>query len=336
MDLSYSKIGTWKRCWKKFHYKYINGLRLKTKPRKPRMGILAHEGLLAKWKGEDWEAKIEEVFYDVLGMPKSLVPDEDKEDIELVKKVLKRYFAHRTHFRSKDEKDLIEPETKFSIPIPNTNIDLIGYMDKVIKVPNEGIWLIDHKFTTLAPEKKLEKMELNEQIDYYIWALTQMFPDEKVIGAIFNVVRLKLPTEPQPIKSGKRLSKAKITTDYETYANAISKHGFDPEDYGDILTKLEHQDSPFFRRGWIDRDSYEIQEIGRELQALAFEIPKTTNDIRSRDTTKCNWDCDYEDLCLTEKKGGDVEAIINEYFEYSDWSDEKVENEESEQEELAF
>lgn len=332
-ELSYSRIATWKRCWKKYHYRYVDGLRLKRAPKKPRMGRLAHEGLKAKWDGEDWEEHIKEE----IGMPESLIPDEDLKDLQLVIDVLHRYFEHRGCFRCPDEVDLIEPETRFSVPIPGTGSNLMGYMDKVIKVPGEGVWLIDHKFTTLSPEKKLEKLELNEQIDYYIWALTQMFPDEIIIGAMFNVVRLKLPAKPEPIKSGKRLSKAKITTDYQTYYNAILEHDFDPKDYQKMLMKLEHQKSPFFQRGWIDRDDFEITQIGRELQQVAFEIPKTSNDIRTRNTGQCSWDCDYKDLCLTEKKGGDIEAIVDEYFEYSDWvEDDESESEGNESEELPF
>jgi len=331
--LSSSKIGTWKRCWRKYWYKYVRNLVPKKKPRLPSMGILGHEGLRAYWKGEDWKESVEELFKsEFKSMPKALWEEEYEDDLQLVIGVLERYFDQIKCYRSKKEQDLVPPETRFEVPI-KFDTTLIGYLDKVIEVPGEGVWLIDHKFTSNDPETKLEKMELNEQLDYYTWALTKLFPDKTVMGAVFNVVRLKLPAKPEPIKSGKRLSKAKITTDYQTYYDAILEYGFDPNDYQKMLLKLKHQKSPFFRREWTDRDEFELREIGRELEQLAVEIPKTTFPIRHRAADRCSWDCEFEDLCLAEKKGGDAEAIIDEYFDVYERDD--SEEEETEQNDYA-
>lgn len=338
INLSYSRISTWKRCLKKYFYKYVDGLTTKTMPSPPRMGSMGHKGIEAFLLGEDWKVAIKKYWREELSyIPDHLIGQEQKEELDLVTNVVGMYLEQNSHFRHPDEKDLIEPETRFEVPIPNTDCQLIGYMDRVIEVPNEGIWLIDHKFTTRSLGGVLEGLEMSEQIDYYIWALTKMFPKKKIMGAIINGVRLKLPATPKVLKSGDRLSKAKITTDYETYYQAIIDNGFDPDDYSDMLTKLEHQDNPFFRSAWIDRDVYEIGNTEKELFQVAIEVQKTTYDIRSRAMGRCSWDCNFQDLCLAEKKGGDVEAIIDEYFEYYKRStDVEEEEEEEEQAELPF
>ena len=319
MELSYSRIGTWKRCFRKFYYKYKLGLKTKEKPSPPRLGSMGHAALEAKEKGRDWEQAIVDYWKEEIGgIPEKFIDEDSKEEIDLVKKVVQRYLNQYDYYRSEDEYDLIEPETKFKVKIPETDDYLIGYMDKIIKVPGEGIWLVDYKFTSKDPSKKIQHLELNEQIDYYIWAMSKKFPEENIMGAIWDVISLRLPTVPQPIKSGKRLTKRKMTTDYETYYQAILDNGFDPADYKDYLRKLKYQDNPFFQRGMIDRDIYELNNIQKELISVSNMMNRTNYDIRSRAMGRCSWDCPYQQLCLVDKKGGDVESIIKEHFEYRD------------------
>jgi hypothetical protein len=315
MEISYSRISTIKRCFRKYHYRYEKGLRRIEQASPPRMGSMGHKALEEKWRGNDWRQAIIDYWREEMnGIPEQFIDEESKEEIELVTKVVERYFNKYDYYRSPDEKDLIEPELRFSVEIPGTDNKLMGYMDKVIEVPNEGIWLIDHKFTTQSPKTKTEHLELNEQIDYYTWAMSQMFPNKTIMGAIWNVIRLDLPTVPQPIKSGKRLSKAKMTTDYETYYQAILDNGFDPEDYEKYLTRLKHEDDKFFKREWIDRDAYELKNIEKELVAMSNLIEHIDKNIRSRSMGQCSWDCPYQQLCLVDKKGGDSKAVIDEYF----------------------
>ncbi|MFW6281961.1 MAG: PD-(D/E)XK nuclease family protein, partial [bacterium] len=306
MELSYSRISTFKRCFKKYQYRYVKGLRKKEQAAPPRMGSMGHRALEEKLKGNDWKKAIIDYWREEMnGIPEQFIDEESKEEIELVTKVVERYFKKYGFFRSEDEFDLIEPEKKFKVKIPTTDNYLIGYMDRVIKVPNEGIWLVDHKFTTQDPKNKIKHLELNEQIDYYIWAMSKQFPEETILGAIWNAIKLDLPTVPKPIKSGKRLTKRKMATDYETYYQAILDNGFDPKDYEDYLYKLKHQDDKFFQREWIERDSYELKQIENELINLSNIIGNVNLDIRSRNMGQCYWDCPYEQLCLVEKKGGD-------------------------------
>jgi len=323
-EISYSKILTWKRCLKKFCFKYVDNLKPIKKPSPPRMGAMGHLGLQKKLEGADWKKEVKEYWEnEMVNMPRQFIDKETEKEVEKIIQILERYFKHHDYFRSPKEKDLIEPETRFSVEIPNTGTKLIGYMDRVIEVPGGGIWLVDHKFTTQDLENKLDNLELNEQIDYYTWALTKMFPDKKIMGAIWNGIRMKLPTVPEPIKSGKRLSKRKMTTDYETYYQAIIGNGFDPSDYKKELARLENQPSPFFRTEWIDRDKREIRNIEKELMQIAIEMEKTSFDIRNRMAGRCSWDCNYQDICIAEKKGGDVESLIDEYYEDYYKDDEK-------------
>jgi hypothetical protein len=141
-----------------------------------------------------------------------------------------------------------------------------------------------------------------------------MFPDETIQGAIFQAIKLDLPTVPKPIKSGKRLTKRAMSTDYKTYYQAIIDNGFDPDDYAEKLLELKYQSSPFFQFDWINRGKTELQKIERELIEVVKAMDYTSQHIRNRSTGRCSWDCDYKELCLTEKKGGDTQFIIESDF----------------------
>ena len=119
-----------------------------------------------------------------------------------------------------------------------------------------------------------------------------------------------------------------MKTDYQTYYDAIIENGFDPADYKEQLNKLKNQDNPFFKTAWIDRDSFEMRAIESELIQVAKGIENTENYFRDRAMGRCSWDCSFKDLCLTEKKGGDIKTIIDEYFEYYRAEREEVEEDE--------
>ena len=318
MEISYSRMSTLKRCFRKYYYRYEKGLRKIEQASPPRMGSMGHKALEEKWKGNDWKQAIIDYWRkEMNGIPEQFIDEDSKKEIELVTKVVERYLNQYDYYRSPDEIDLIEPELRFSVDIPGTDNKLMGYMDKVIEVPGEGVWLIDHKFTTKSPKTKTEHLELNEQIDDYTWAVSKMFPDKNIMGAIWNVIKLDLPTVPQPIKNGKRLSKAKMTTDYKTYYQAILDNSYNPNDYEDYLRRLKSEDDKFFKREWIDRDAYELKNIEKELVAVSNLINHVDKDIRSRNMGQCYWDCPYKQLCLVDKKGGDSQSIIDECFTIS-------------------
>ena len=212
-----------------------------------------------------------------------------------------RWIGQFTCFRHPDEKLFVPPEYKFEVNIKtpagySTHTRLIGYLDLVIEVPGEGLWIVDNKFTKNTLDNLMRDLELDEQLDYYLWALSQLFPEKKVMGAIFNGIKMKLPAEPALLKDGTRLSKAKIETDYETYLTAIKRHGLNPDDYAEMLLFLKNQPDPFVKVEWIDRSPRELEKIGEELYWISQEFRSIQYPTRTRMARQCSWDCPYTGL----------------------------------------
>ncbi len=312
--LSYSKIGRFKRCRQKYWWHDVERIRPKQRPAPPRMGTMAHEGVAAFLKGEDWKAAIADCFQkEIKGMPLEAI---DYGEADLVTEVLDRWIKQFRYFRSPDEKLFRAPEAKFEviIPTPNgtsTHTTLIGYWDLVINIPGEGLWIVDHKFTTGSLDGIFQNLELDEQWDYYLWALHQMYGERyKIMGAIHNGIRLKLPGKPAVLKDGTRLSQAKIETDYETYMEAILESGFDPSDYQEMLNRLKLEPNRFNQTEWTYRSPEEIKQAGEELYWIAREVREAKYPTRTRSVGRCSWDCPYKSLCICKWKGGDLESLI--------------------------
>lgn len=324
LRLSSSKIATLKRCSKKYYFRYVEKLQPRITKAPPRLGTMVHDGLRAHWMGEDPNAAIEFAWKQgIAGFPFELQA-EDTENYNLAVNVVNRWIQRHKYFRSPDEYDYLPPEYRFSVVIPTpgrkskSHTELIGYFDRVIMVPGEGIWLVEHKSTEQSLDGFFENLDLHEQLDYYLWALDYKFgKHQPVMGAIVNGIKLKMPKKPDVLKSGDRLSKAKIETDYETYLQAILENGFDPADYTEQLERLSLIPDPFMRTEWIDRGREHLRNIEEELYWISREVRqslKLGSFTRTRSTGRCGWDCEYKELCLASLKGGDIQGIIEDNF----------------------
>jgi len=318
--VSYSMLSTFKRCRNKFKYRYIDKLEPKEKPIAPSKGSAIHAGLEHYFSNNyDKMGAIkiaEEKFKAALEDYPFPIEDEILNEIEETKNIISRwitYFEREMggYFRSPDEK-VVAVEKHFKYPLAK-DIVFHGYFDLVINVPNEGLWIIDHK-TTKHLDNLFDNLDLDEQMDYYLWVANKLFR-KPVVGIIYNGISTKVPSKPKILKNG-GISKAKIVTDYQTYYNTLVENGLNPKDYKEILDNLK-QINPFFKVEMSFRTETEIENIGRDLAASIKEIilAKEHNLFtRTRSTGRCIWDCAYKNLCIAEYKGEDVTDLINEFF----------------------
>lgn len=302
--VSYSQLNTFKRCRQKWYYNYVRGLVPKKRVAKIELGKYGHALLEAYYRGEDLEQASEEYWQEnTEGMfDEELIEfQEVKEDAEYL---VNRYIKHYEHL--KDEYIIHSVEGKFRVPIltPQGNrsmTDFRGIFDLIVEDSSGGIWLVDHKFTSIDLDKYAENLVLDEQANYYLWALSQILGADVIEGIIFNLIRSKLPTIPRVLKNGE-LSKAKnIDTDVETYLQAIKDNNLDVNDYRDILEEIKQRDRAFFKRHKIYRTQEELDCIGRELYIISIDM--RDNNIYRNATRDCSWDCPYRELCIMEQKG---------------------------------
>lgn len=310
--LSYSQIKTWKSCRQKWYYKYVEGLEPIQRIQKIEVGKYGHHLLESYYKGEDISKASEEYW---LEKTENMFQEEIDEYIEVrqqAEDMVKRYLEHYDD----NEWKILAVEEPFKVNIPNPDGTeskdyLRGVIDLVVEDEMGEIWLVDHKFTSIDLLKYEDNLVLDEQANYYLWALRQLLQVDGIAGIIFNLLRTKTPSVPKVLVKG-GLSKAKnIDTTYEVYMQAIKDNGLDPADYQDILEHIKMNGKPFFKRHRVYRNSNEIDQIGLELHQIAKDI---RTGIIYPNAGGYFANDPYRELLILDRKGGDVDFYKQQNF----------------------
>lgn len=327
--VSHSFLDTAQRCEKKLEYRYVRGYSKRVVGVKPERGTWVHELLAAYYqalqKGQSQSQALQaaaerhtqykEEFWDRLFEEEQ---EELGEDLpEQVLSIFNRYIDRYTE-ADKRWKKILLVERYLKIPVSWLPVPLGIKCDLVTLDEHGFVWVIDHKVVSSIPEE--EERMLDTQGARYILGLQELFKLKKIkvrgIGVIYDYIRDRIPAKPQPLKSGKGLSKAWIDTDYDTYMAAIKEHGFDPNDYQDILTRISTESRPYFERWPMPKSDERLHQEKLNIQAIVKRHLEPKDFYpRTLDRTRCRWDCEYKQLCLIELEGGDIDHLLKTEYE---------------------
>lgn len=313
MQVSNSKLTTYRRCPKKYEFKYVLKLKPKERKRPLELGSWVHELLMVRNDGEDWIAR-----HKHLTRQFAKLWDEEREALGDLPRDAARLMA--SYIRTYEKEDnrrwrVIDTEVNEVVTLPN-GLRLQVIIDVVLEDKiNGGIWLKDYK--TRTSFKRAELMMLDPQLTLYFWAMEQL-GYKPIRGVEYDEIRTKPPTIPHLNKTG-GLSKAKaIDTDVHTYMAAIRRHGYDPRDYTDILRHIAvNQKDRFFRRTPLPKDAVVVRQMLREAVRTAQQIlaDERKDDFPRSFDNSCDWQCEYRDLCIAQLYGGNIEPMIKMNFE---------------------
>jgi RecB family exonuclease len=318
VKISNSKAKTFRRCPKQYEYKYVLGLRPKTRELPLERGTWMHSLLEAHYLSKSfldyprWEKvhkRNTKKFYAMFEEERLGLGDLPDECMRLMRGYLRTYEQEDRHWRT------IDTEVNEYVDLPN-GLRLNIVVDLIVE-DHAGLWLVDHKFRKRFSDTAVS-MQLDPQLTLYFWGLQQL-GYRPIAGAIYNEVRTKPPTVPKLTKTGRALERrANIDTDIWTYADAVKSHGFDLADYAGILrTIASRQHERFYRRTYLPKDDPVVLTHMRELVMTARQIAFAEREgqfPRTFNGRLCPWDCRYKDLCISELHGGDIQSIIDSSF----------------------
>lgn len=316
---THSMLKTWRRCPRQTYYKYV--LRLKPKmTKKPlKRGVWVHRLLEVHYKGGDWKAehkRLSEEFGKLFDEERDFYGDLPRE----IGRIMRGYFWHYKHA------DWKVHDTEFILETTFPDGSVFRCKIDLLIEDQFGLWIVDHKSHARLPS--LEFRLRDAQSADYVWcALQNGIP---VRGHIWNYLRWKAPTVPQFVYKGTRLSRRAIETDYPTMLTALKRHGFDPDDYDDVLAALraqryEHgmvQTSPFFRRDVLERKPAMLRRVANEAyhstkRMNEYPWDKTEHIERSVDW-RCERQCDFNDLCTVDLMGGNSDLVMRRGYTVGD------------------
>jgi RecB family exonuclease len=312
MQVSNSKLKTYRRCPNRYRYRYVLQIRPKERKLPLERGTWLHELLMVHNDGEDWRVRhrqLQKKFESLWEEEREGLGDLPGEAARIMQAYLRTYKSDEQRYR------VVDTELDEVVTLPN-GLQLRVIVDAVLEdILDGGLWLRDYK--TRDKFARAENMMLDPQMTLYFWAMEHM-GYKPIRGAQYDEIRTKAPTKPNLNKDGS-LSKAKaIDTDVWTYMREIKRYGLDPEDYSDILRHIAtNQKDRFFRRTPIPQDAPVVRTVMKEAVQTAQEIQQAESKNRFPRTfdSSCTWSCEYLNLCIAELFGGNIDPMIRMNFQ---------------------
>lgn len=199
MEIHASHISTFKTCPRMYKYQYVDSLVPKATNPKLFLGSGFHVGVAAYYRGQDvaqayemWaDAELSRLQeYDLDCAYVNTLHDE----VELGRKMLAAYitFAKREdNFAPLSVNGELAVEQRFEVPLLTPQGDVVddacfaGTFDGVVRDFYGHTWLMEHKTAKQFPTET--DLRLNEQAGYYLLASSMLFPDECMLGIVYNV-----------------------------------------------------------------------------------------------------------------------------------------------------
>jgi len=314
--VSYSEVQTYRRCQKQHEYGYRQRLQRKWKNVRMFRGTILHDMLDAyvnhkivnDYNGADpWDTL--DTYAEKYAKYFEAERAEHGDIIGDCGKIFEGYLRKWRHDPLKYE----QTELNLQLPLPNGRT-LTAYIDKVALDQKGRRFLVDHKFMKSIPGADDRFSEI--QLLIYYWMFTQLFPDIKLDGIIWDYGRAKAPREPEPLVKGGLTKRKDLDTDVHTYMTALGTHGLDPADYVDMLQILKGKENTFFERVILPKPPQAmIENVVADFMITTDQIINTKGaSPRSMSPFNCN-SCEFRPLCEGDVRGNDTNFILKSEYE---------------------
>lgn len=307
--ISNSKAKTYRRCPKRYRYKYVDKLEPRKKKIHLERGTWLHALLMHHYDGQDWELhhrRLSTLFYEETFQEQIDEFGDLPNDVKrLMKAYVNRYRAEDRHWT------VVDSEVDEYITLPN-GLKFNFIIDLIVEEAGY-LWLVDHR--GIKSFMRSDVMRRDPQLSRYFYGAKKL-GYSPLGGVIFNQIRTKPPAVPLVLQSGRLSQRMNIDTDIHTYYRAIRQLRQDPASYSQILQHLARQQDKFFERSRLPKDRALMRNTMRDLIETAQEIQIAEQVQRFPRTIdkSCEWECDFRDVCMVEYLGGDPSSVVRMNF----------------------
>lgn len=308
MEVSQSKIKSWRQCRQAYDYKYIQGLTKKFKPMPFMRGTIIHNMLEAHYlKKDPWKSFKKDIKENDKAI--RLNPEEYGDLSGHLKILMEGYFE----FYKKDKLKIISVEDEFRTQLVN-DIYLVGKRDLVAQ--EDGLnWMTEHKCHNKIPDGSMIPYA-NLQSALYVWEYNKN-NSKKLDGIMWNYLWGKPPTVPQLLKDG-TMSKRSSQLTWPMYKTALKEAKLNPADYVDVKQELTGNESLYYSRKKVPLNKTLINNIVEDAKITALEIQKFAGKDKTRNLGYNCERCEFKNLCMAQLKGLDTNFIIKADFKRRD------------------
>lgn len=249
-----------------------------------------------------------------------------QDSVDLITEMLDHYMlwiqVDTSDFRD-ENLEFLRLEVPFEVKmyVPGTNqvdprIKLEGRFDGMVRhKPTDTYWIWETKTARSIKELTLS-LENDEQAGAYIYAAQQL-NDIKFTGILYNILRKKAPTHPQPLQNNFLAQRTNADLTVFSFVTDVKRHHGDDvtwefieQFYGKMLSSYSIGDNGFFARIPVRRSQTEITQLTNNLYWTAMEmIDPNTHLYPSPTFIQCNF-CPFRAPCLAMNRGGDYNALL--------------------------
>jgi hypothetical protein len=181
--INYSRVQTFQRCPRFYHYRYIRNLVPKKEALPLLIGRAVHAGLASHYaKESDGEAQIKHAFEETRTGAAWLKPELD--ELTLQEEYTLQIFRWYKEQYPREPWTILAPEVEGHVPLgPH---ELYFRTDGVVSM-DAYPWLLEHKTTSQLGSAFFRKFRLDAQISLYIYAVGVKL-GIKPRGAIINAI----------------------------------------------------------------------------------------------------------------------------------------------------
>lgn len=166
------------RCPRKWDLSYRQGLRPVTESTKLSLGTLVHEGLRVHYQGGD-----------ALSVIPDPVPEEEAAEYELPYLMLEGYLEWLEETGADVGLEFILCEEEIQVPLmPGLGVVLHGRPDLLIRSPETGLTVVDHKTVAAFGALADRRLQMNFQGLTYAWMWWKL-TGERPAGLTLNMLR---------------------------------------------------------------------------------------------------------------------------------------------------
>lgn len=304
INISQSKVKTWRQCRRQYHFKFVQMLRKKKVKRPFTFGRIVHEMIEAQAEGDDPFEHLDKLELDKGAYFRREI-EMYGNIIEDIRDIMTEYFDYWGDSLVYLRKNKRSSEHEFRIELMKGlwftgRIDAVGTAKKMR-------WVVEHKSFSRMPND--DERWRSVQASVYFRALQIMgFPE--CDGVLWDYIGSKPPMTPEMLKNGK-MSQKKLHTLPITLNRFITENNLKKADYREYLKTAAERRSDYFIRWFnpVKRDV--VQSVWDDFLETAIEMAELHGKSKARNIGRhCSW-CDYEGPCRAEMQGSDVDFLIS-------------------------
>lgn len=190
-----------------------------------------------------------------------------------------------------------------------------GTIDRMVKDRYGRRWILDYK---TAKGADTEKLDTDDQISAYLWAVWRMFKKE-FYGFIYLQLTKDMIRPPKKLKNGEfSIDKKQKTTRIVARKALVDYYGDIkkvPSKYIDWLNALASQETPegdrFIRWDFVRRSTKQLEATYNHILGETRMMISPYLYLYPNPTRDCSWDCPWRDACLALDDGRVIEVEMS-------------------------